>query len=347
MLLSCHISSIISIYIKYLGMGEETMILKIILKGLLILIVILIVFLLGVFIWNRIQIKREVKRYPVIGEMVEVNNHKIHVYTEGSGDETLVFMSGSGTASPFYDFKPLWSQLVEDYRIVVIEKAGYGWSEVTNSSKDINDVLEETRLALSELNIDGPFVLVPHSMSGLEAIRWAQIYPLEVKAIIGLDPAIPASYDEIEVPSQANLKIIKFVADSGILRIMPGFYENTAVFKSGLLSDEDLNAYRSIIYRRTMTIDMQNEAKMVFENAQKVKDNGIPKSTPMYFFISNGKEVGVNNWKEILSSYVNELDNGQYEYLDCGHYVHNIETEFIKNEIINYLNDFNNNSSMD
>ncbi|QVK19507.1 alpha/beta hydrolase [Mycoplasmatota bacterium] len=317
---------------------------KIIRKALIIFIGVLILFLLGLFIWNKIQIKKEIKRYPVIGEMVEVNNHKIHVYTEGSGDETLVFMSGSGTSSPFYDFKPLWSQLVKDYRIVVIEKAGYGWSDVSNVSRDIDYILEETRLALSISNIEGPFVLVPHSMSGLEAIRWAQKYPLEVKAIIGLDPAIPASYDEIKVPSQANLKIIKFVADIGILRLIPSIIENSDAGKSGLLSDEDINAFRSILYRRTTTTDMINEAKLVFENAQKVRESGIPKSTPMYFFISNGKEVGVSNWKEILSSYVNELENGKYAYLDCGHYVHNIETEYIKNEIINYLNDLDNNN---
>lgn len=327
-------------------MGEIIIkkIFKIIRKALIIFIGVLIPFLLGLFTWNRIQIKNEIKRYPVIGEMVEVNNHKIHVYTEGSGDETLVFMSGGGTSSPFYDFKSLWSQLVNDYRIVVIEKAGYGWSDVSNVSRDIDYILEETRLALSISNVEGPFVLVPHSMSGLEAIRWAQKYPLEVKAIIGLDPAIPASYDEIKVQSQANLKVIKFVADIGILRLIPSIFENSAAAKSGLLSDEDKNAYRSILYRRTMTTDMINEAKMVYENAQKVRESGIPKSTPMYFFISNGKEVGVSNWKEILSSYVSELEYGKYAYLDCGHYVHNIETEYIKNEIINYLNDLDNNT---
>lgn len=309
-------------------------------KALIIFIGVLILFLLGLFTWNRIQIKNERKRYPVIGEMVEVNNHKIHVYTEGSGDETLVFMSGGGTSSPFYDFKPLWSQLVKDYRIVVIEKAGYGWSDVSNVSRDIDYILEETRLALSISNVEGPFVLVPHSMSGLEAIRWAQKYPLEVKAIIGLDPAIPDSYDEIKVPSKANLKIIKFVADIGILRLIPNILENS----SGLLSDEDKNAYRSILYRRTMTTDMINEMKIVYENAQKVRESGIPKSTPMNFFISNGKEVGVNNWKEILSSYVSELEYGKYAYLDCGHYVHNNETEYIKDEIINYLNDLDSNT---
>ena len=276
--------------------------------------------------------------------MVEVNNHKIHVYTEGSGDETLVFMAGSGTSSPFYDFKPLWSQLVKDHRIVVIEKAGYGWSDVSNVSRDIDYTLEETRFALRELNLEGPFVLVPHSMSGLEAIRWSQKYPQEVKAIIGLDPAVPSSYDEIKIPSKANLKMIKLVGDIGILRLIPSAFESSAAIQSGLLSDEDINAYRSIFYRRTMTTDMLNEAKMVLENAQKVREAGIPKSTPMYFFISNGKEIGVNNWKELLSSYISELENGKFEYLDSGHYVHNIETEFIKNEIINYLNDLDNNT---
>ena len=37
---------------------------------------------------------------------------------------------------------------------------------------------------------------MPHSMSGLEAIRWRQKYPEDVEAIIGLDMATPQTYKE-------------------------------------------------------------------------------------------------------------------------------------------------------
>ena len=86
----------------------------------------------------------------------------------------LVFMSASGTVSPIYDFRILYEKLIPDFRIIVVEKFGYGYSDL----------------------YEGPFILLPHSMSGLEAIRWAQLYPEEVEAIIGLDMATPQTYKE-------------------------------------------------------------------------------------------------------------------------------------------------------
>ena len=39
-----------------------------------------------------------------------------------------------------------------------------------------------------------PYILVPHSMSGSEAIRWKQKYPDDIRAIIGIDVATPLAY---------------------------------------------------------------------------------------------------------------------------------------------------------
>lgn len=70
------------------------------------------------------------------------------VYTEGDGDKTLVFMSGGGTCSPILDFKSLYSLLSNDYKIVVVEKFGYGFSDVVDENRDIDTMLSETRMAL-------------------------------------------------------------------------------------------------------------------------------------------------------------------------------------------------------
>ena len=57
----------------------------------------------------------------------------------------------------------------------------------------------------------------------------------------------------------------------------------------------------------------------------------------MYFFISDGTEVGLDKWQEILASYTNELDNGKHLYLKCGHYVHAWESELIAKEMDVFL----------
>ena len=62
------------------------------------------------------------------GELVTINGHKIHVYRDGNKDAPkIVFMSGHCTISPVYDFKVLYEKLLNNFRIIVIEKYGYGY----------------------------------------------------------------------------------------------------------------------------------------------------------------------------------------------------------------------------
>jgi len=75
----------------------------------------------------------------------------MHVYLEGENATapTLVFLAGHGTPAPVYDFKSLYSLLSGEYRITVVEKAGYGYSEIADAPRDIDTILSETRMALS------------------------------------------------------------------------------------------------------------------------------------------------------------------------------------------------------
>jgi len=277
------------------------------------------------------KLSKEAKIYIAPGKLLEVNGNFIHVFAQGQGNTTLVFMSGSGTSCPTLDFKSLWSQYTDDYRIVVVERAGYGWSEISRSPRDIDTMLEETRKALFLAGEDGPYILFPHSMSGLEAIYWAQRYPDEVKAIIGLDPAIPESYDSLKLSSSIMQNLAYIAARTGILRFIPSLVDSSAAIQSHYLSDEDKDAYRAIFHRSTLTINMLNEGKSVYDNAQMIKQTETPINTPMYFFISDGKEVGLSHWREHLTEYVNSIPYGKYEYVDSGHYAHNFEVEYIAN----------------
>ena len=72
-------------------------------------------------------------------------------------------------------------------------------SDVVDKSRDIDSILEDTRTALAAAGLNAPYVLCPHSMSGLEALYWAQKYPDEVSAIIGLDMAVPEYYDSMTI----------------------------------------------------------------------------------------------------------------------------------------------------
>lgn len=266
------------------------------LKVIFIIVAVIVLFIIVSFIRHKICGFRERKLLTPLGKIVEVNGHNMSVYTEGEGDKTLVFLSGGGTCSPILDFKSLYSLLSNEYKIAVVEKFGYGFSDVVDEQRDIDTMLSETRMALEKAGIEGPYVLCPHSMSGLEALYWAQKYP-----------------EEVEAPSLAESDAIKV----------------------GTLSEEEKEIYRAVFYQRTATVTMIDEVKAVKDNAKTVKENGVPQ-VPMLLFISNGSGgtgFTEETWRRIPKEYIAGCDNASYIELDCPHYVHDYEYEKISEEI--------------
>ena len=181
------------------------------------------------------------------------------------------------------------------------------------------------------------YILFPHSMSGIEALYWANKYPDEIKGIVGLDPAVPKSYENMKI-SNATLSLAKIGADIGITRFMPSIIDNSSAIKDGNLTDEEKELYKVIFYRRTATSSMLNEAKSIKENAKKLEsiDNT---DVPMLFFASNGEGTGYKqeDWRKFIIDYINSKQNGEYKILDCSHYVHNIEYQKIYDESIKFI----------
>ena len=296
--------------------------------------------LLAVYINHRIQTTRESELLFPLGDLVEVDGHNISVYSEGAGETTLVFMSGSGTCSPILDFKSLYSLLSDDYKIIVVEKFGYGFSDVVNGPRDIDTVLSQTRAAIQRAGHNGPYILCPHSMSGIEALYWAQQYPDEVEAIIGLDMAVPQYYDTMSI-SISVMKIGQYAAALGITRLIPDISESDAI-KHGTLTDEEKAIYRAVFYNRTATATMIEEAKSIKENACVVNFGGVP-PVPMLLFISDGSGgtgFDMETWRQIPKDYLSMTQNGRFIELDCPHYIHDYEYARISKEIKSFLDTF-------
>ncbi len=300
---------------------------------LLIISAVLILLFLTIYINHRIHLHNEAEHMSPLGQLVEVDGHNMSIYTEGAGDITLVFMSGGGTCSPILDFKSLYSLLSDDYRIAVVEKFGYGFSDVVDKSRDIDSILEDTRSALSAAGVAAPYVLCPHSMSGLEALYWAQKYPEEVSAIIGLDMAVPQYYDSMDINIPV-MKLASWAASIGVTRFIPNISESDAI-KHGTLSDEEKDIYRAVFYNRTATVTMINECESVKANAHKVSEMGEP-DLPILLFLSDGTGgtgFDKETWRELPKEYIAGIAESRYVELDCPHYIHDYEYDTICAEI--------------
>ena len=260
-------------------------------------------------------------------EFVLIDEYKMHVFRKGDENKPkLVFMSGSGTVAPMYDFKILYEKLISDFRVIVIEKFGYGYSDLYDGPCDIDSVVSFQRQALEKIGEKGPFILLPHSMSGLEAIRWKQKYPDEVRAIIGLDMATPKTYMEWgveELNKRINLmKRIRKINDFGLLFWYP-------LNKRGLNKDE-IKEQKILWKRNAMNNCYVKAAEKVLDNANSVASFGKIEG-PTLMFVSDGKQVSPN-WINNECEFAEQV-NAEIVYLNCGHYIHYYESEKISRMI--------------
>ena len=305
---------------------------KILKKPALIFLSFLFFFLVATFFYHRISLQKENEFLTPIGQKVEVNGHQMNVYVQGEGSETIVFLSGAGIASPILDFKNLTDSLSKKYKIVVVERAGYGFSEDSNQSRDVMEVLSETRQALSQANLSGSFIIISHSMASLESLAWQEKYPDEVKALIGLDWALPSSYEDLKI-NQALLTVAYWSSKIGLLRYFPeSFY-----IKNQTLTENERKQYKLLAYKQLMSQAMLHESQTVKENAKNVPSNINPK-IPTLLLVSNGQgtSFGQSEWQHFSEKFASEQSNVKVIYMDVPHDLYHYQNH----EVVSRIEDF-------
>ena len=292
----------------------------------------ILLFLVATFIFHRISLEKEKASLTPMGQQVLVDGHQMNVYVEGNGPETIVVLSGAGIASPILDFKEVSESLSKRYKVVIVERAGYGYSDDSNHSRDVMEVLSETRQALSQANVKGPFIILSHSMASLESLAWQEKYPDEVKALIGLDWALPSSYENLK-QNQALLTVAYWSSKIGLLRYFPeSFY-----IKNSTLTENERKQYKLLAYKQLMSQAMLNESRLVKENAKKVPLNINPK-IPALLMVSNGDGTSFSQseWQHFAEEFASDQPNVQVVYVDVTHDLYHYQS----NEIVSQLEDF-------
>lgn len=305
---------------------------------LTVLSVTIVSVLAGIGVNHRQKLGREAELYRPPGGVYSINGHDMHLFSGGEGDKTLVFLAGAQNSSPTMDFKPLWNVLGQRYKFAVIERRGYGWSDPADVSRDVQTVMEESRSLLQAAGVKGPYVLVPQSMAGIEALYWAQQYPAEVEAIIGLDAGVPEIYKQLDIGGQSRIMRAFFsLSRNGGIRIWDGQFRASKIMNSPYLSEEDKATYMAMVYRSFGSPSMADEIIVAKSNALLVEAGDVPSTIPLHYFISDGRDLPFPDWRNTLSSYTDNFERGSYTFLDCGHEVNNSKTEEIIEKIDEFL----------
>jgi len=283
--------------------------------------------------------------YKAPGTLVEVDGRKMHVYQRGEGPHTIILLSGLGTAAPVLDFEPLIERLSKHNKVVVVESFGYGYSDITNKARSVENIASEIRSALQVAGIKGPYILMPHSVSGIYATYYANAYPEEVEAIIGIDSTLPRMCDYFEEAAPTMPAMMKYFAPSGLARLLLLLDEGSylPVNDDKVYAEVNLRQTRAIFAWKAFNKNIVAETNEMGKNLEKTLNMGFDKKLPVLMFVKENKKVREDGKtsRSFYETYLAGLENGKYIPLEGNHYLHWTNSERIGDEVESFIAEWN------
>lgn len=128
------------------------------------------------------------------GQLIEVGGIRLHCYLRGPQIDslklpTVVIESGCGCSLLTYSW--LQESLSETLQVCSYDRAGLGWSDASHQPRDALHIAAQLHALLNKAGINGPVVLVGHSIAGLYLRVYASRYPDNILGIVLLDPSHP------------------------------------------------------------------------------------------------------------------------------------------------------------
>ena len=221
-----------------------------------IFLLIIVVIALSTTIAGAVAKSNLAKKYPAPGQLVDVGGYNLHINCMGQGSPTVILEAGLG------DFSLTWAfvqpEVATTTRVCSYDRAGYGWSEPGPQPRTTNTEVEELHTLLTNAKIQGPYVLVGHSLGGMLVRMYTHSYPEEVVGMVLVDslhedkpirlPEIQAKTDQITIKA---FRMLKLLSSSGMTALAPQFIPNDGLPEDVFEQRQAILA-KAVYYKTTM-----------------------------------------------------------------------------------------------
>ena len=124
------------------------------------------------------------------------NGHKIAYRDTGSGETTIVLVSGGALGLETWD--SFQKQLSAYARVISYDRSGLGGSDYIPNSKNMEAMTAELDLIINQLDVNAPVILVGHSIGGNIVRKYTELFPEKVKALFLIDAYHELFYKELK-----------------------------------------------------------------------------------------------------------------------------------------------------
>lgn len=133
--------------------------------------------------------------------MVDIGGRRLHVSCAGEGSPTVILTAGMGESGE--SWRAIMPDIAKTTRTCAWDRAGLGLSEWSAEPQDVEHTAGDLERLLKAARIDGPYVLVGHSIGSFESLMFAYRHTKSVAAMVLVDPSSPFQNQAFSAASPA------------------------------------------------------------------------------------------------------------------------------------------------
>lgn len=227
-------------------------------------------------VYEGIQSYRDQRKFHPPGRLVDVGGYRLHLYCLGEGSPTVILEAGGG--NPWLSWYKVQPQVAPLSRVCAYDRAGLGWSDPSPRPRTALVITEELHTLLQNAGITGPFVLVGHSLGGMDARMFASRYPSEVTGVVLVDSShpdqeerFPPDAKKLAAASYYVIRAMQFTLPIGLPRLLA----------SRAAPPEIRSEFCAVFCRRQFLAAVRAEAAAQSESSAQVRSLGSLGKLPL------------------------------------------------------------------
>ncbi|MBI1277582.1 MAG: alpha/beta fold hydrolase [Anaerolineaceae bacterium] len=145
----------------------------------------LVALLLSGMVYQQMAEASDRQAYTPPGQLIDIGDFRLHIHCIGEGSPTVILEAGTGGSS--LDWSLVQPKIARSTRVCAYDRQGYAWSEDGTHVRTSQQVATDLHTLLANAHIEGPYILVGHSIGVIHTQTYVNQFPEDVVGMVMVD----------------------------------------------------------------------------------------------------------------------------------------------------------------